>query len=61
MVRHDEQGWWEWEATGLVDDDGEEVGEYKLVGSMPLSFYELMILRAEGVSGGIDLEMEWLR
>lgn len=62
MARITEESYWEWEPTQLeLDSEGYEVGEYKLSGSVPLSFYELMILRSEGVSGTIDLDNEHLR
>lgn len=60
MARYNDEGWWEWEATG-VDECGDEVGDYLVTGSIPASFYEVMLFAAEGVSGAIDPAMEWLR
>lgn len=63
MQRHDENGWWEWEPSeaGEMATINGEPGDYMLVGSIPLTTWELTVLTAQGVSGLIDLEMEYLR
>lgn len=60
MAQWDDEGWWEFEPTG-VDAEGFEEGHYRLIGSRPLSVFEVMLFTAERVSGAIDFNMEFLR
>lgn len=71
MPRETGDAWWEWhpDPDGPVanrydeDETGfiEQRGDYVLVGSVPLTSWDVMVYRAEGVSGAVDIEMEYLR
>lgn len=66
MSRTNNDAWYEFdnEAPGeFYDYDEDEMvkGDYVLVGSVPLSSWDIMMFRVEGVDCVIDLEMEYLR
>jgi hypothetical protein len=48
MQLYDDDAEWVWEPTGQLDEDGEEVGDYVLSGSRPLTPFEAMVLAAAG-------------
>jgi hypothetical protein len=71
MTRETGDAWWEWQPDpdGPVSNryDEEEMdwveqrGDYALVGSVPLTIWDLMVLKTQRVSGLVDLDMEYLR
>jgi len=56
-----DEAWWEVTGEPVFDRDGLDCAEYQIVGSYPLSAFEVMVMQAAGVSNVIDLEMEYLR
>lgn len=61
MPRTNDEAWYEVVEPPRFDEDGYDCSQYELVGSLPLSTWELMVMKAEQVSGLVDLAMEHLR
>lgn len=55
MARYDDEGIWEWEPTGILDEDGEDMGDYVLVGSIPLDHWGAMVYRLEQVEVPVNM------
>ena len=43
-VLHNDEGIWEWEPTGELDEDGNPYGDYVLTGSYPMNQWELTVM-----------------
>lgn len=54
-IRYDDDGMWEWEPAGILDEDGEDIGDYVLTGSYPMSHWQTMLFAIEGVDVPVDM------
>lgn len=48
MARVNEDAVWEWSPTGQLDEDGDDIGDYFLTGSEPLTPFEAMVFASSG-------------